>query len=243
MCLIAIGLHASRDYPVVVAANRDERHARPTAAAQWWEHPRILGGRDLSAGGTWLAVDPVGRFAAVTNYHDSRIVEPERSRGELVTRFLGGRVPATDFVADLDRDLDRYAGFNLLLHDGDNLCYVSNRTVAAQLGAGVHAFSNSHPAVDWPKVRRVREALSRALAVGPHLDGLLTMLAEPAGIAAREGNPRHALFVRGDAFGTRSSTVLLVRHDGHIDFGERRYAADGSITGETRYEFERSVTS
>ena len=54
MCLIAFALGQHPDYPLVVAANRDEFHQRPTAAMDWWPEPNILAGRDLQAGGTWL---------------------------------------------------------------------------------------------------------------------------------------------------------------------------------------------
>lgn len=241
MCLIAVGYNASREFPLVVAANRDERHARPTAAAQWWSHPHLLAGRDLAAGGTWLGVDRAGRFAAVTNFHEVAAPAPKRSRGELVTRFLAAPVEAAAFAADLVPDLDEYAGFNLLVYDGQALYYVSNRAPGAKLAHGVHAFSNARPGVDWPKTRRARRALVQALETGPDVDALLDVLAERAGERMRNPNPRHTLFVRGEHFGTRSSTVLLVRRDGRLLFAERRYGADASVTGESRYELERAA--
>ena len=87
---------------MVFAANRDEHHARPTAAANWWvESPHILGGRDLLAGGTWLAVDQLGRLAAVTNVPSHRGATYTKSRGHLVTDYLAGEVPAQEFISSL----------------------------------------------------------------------------------------------------------------------------------------------
>src|SRR5262245_51229901 len=98
MCLIVVGLDAAARYPFVVAANRDEQHARPTQSAAWWPQ-RVLGGRDLAAGGTWLAVDARGRFAAVTNIRDAQRPVGLRSRGSLVAEFLLGREPAASYAA------------------------------------------------------------------------------------------------------------------------------------------------
>ena len=68
MCLIYVAWRCHSRYHLVVAANRDEYHARPAAPAHWWDDtPGLLGGRDLTAGGTWLGVDSTGRFAALTN--------------------------------------------------------------------------------------------------------------------------------------------------------------------------------
>ena len=81
MCLIVVALGQSARYPFVVAANRDERHSRPTQAAAWWpDPPNVLGGRDLQAGGSWLAVDRRGRMAAVTNVRDPPPEPAARSR-------------------------------------------------------------------------------------------------------------------------------------------------------------------
>ncbi|NNK38667.1 MAG: hypothetical protein HKP03_09315, partial [Xanthomonadales bacterium] len=69
MCLILFAWRAHPRYPLVVAANRDEFHDRPTAAADFWaDEPGLLAGTDLQAGGTWLGITRAGRFAAITNY-------------------------------------------------------------------------------------------------------------------------------------------------------------------------------
>ena len=85
MCLIALACHAVPGFPLVLLANRDEQYARPSAPVDWWDdQPGILGGRDLQAGGGWLAIHRDGRLAAVTNVRDGRRYAGRRSRGELV---------------------------------------------------------------------------------------------------------------------------------------------------------------
>jgi uncharacterized protein with NRDE domain len=239
MCLIALGLEASREYSFVLAANRDERHARPTAAAEWWpDRPSILGGRDLVAGGSWLAVDRRARVAAVTNFFEAGAAPGSESRGQLVTRFLHEGTKAHEFSARLEPALERYGGFNLLLFDGRRLHYTSNRAAARELGAGIHAFGNADPGADWPKIRRARAGLAEGLASGAPAETLFDLLAERSPGTAGTDAHRRSLFIRGNEFGTRCSTVLLVRRDGTAMFVERRFDRAGDADGESRYEFE-----
>src|SRR5688572_17852905 len=118
MCLIAVGLRAAPRYPLIVAANRDEQHARPTASASWWaESPRVLGGRDLQARGTWLALDRTGRFAAVTNIREANRPIGLRSRGALVADFLASRGSAADYAAQAVDEGAAFGPFNLFVYD------------------------------------------------------------------------------------------------------------------------------
>ena len=105
MCLIVVGWQAHKDYPLIVAANRDEFHARPAAPAAFWrDQPGILAGRDLEAMGTWMGVSRSGRFAAVTNYRGAREPSAEESRGVLVSRFLAATTSAAAYMAELEMD-------------------------------------------------------------------------------------------------------------------------------------------
>ena len=103
MCLILFANRTHPEYPLVIAANRDEAYARPTAPAAFWEDdPRICGGRDLEQGGTWLGVTRTGAFAAVTNFRSSIGAKNNtRSRGELVANYLRGRAGPADYVAQV----------------------------------------------------------------------------------------------------------------------------------------------
>src|SRR5688572_5017034 len=140
MCLILVGWKTSEANPLVVAANRDEFHARPAAAAAFWkDRPGILAGRDLEAHGTWMGVSRGGKFAAVTNYRGAREARAAQSRGALVTRFLeNGQTPA-QYVAAVGKNLNDYSGFNLLVSDADELWWISNRGGEPQrLEAGIY---------------------------------------------------------------------------------------------------------
>src|SRR5271169_2226818 len=128
MCLILVAWRKHAAFPLVVAANRDELHARPAARAAFWkDHPAILAGRDLEAGGTWMGVTRSGRFAAVTNYRGGRDANAVGSRGALVTNFLLQSKSPESYISELSKKKDSYSGFNLLAADGDELWWLSNR--------------------------------------------------------------------------------------------------------------------
>lgn len=238
MCLIAVGFGASHEYALVLVANRDERHARPTAPAHWWQPERVLAGRDLVAGGTWLAVASTGRVGALTNIHESERPPALRSRGELVATFVQGSASAAEHSAKLRPVLDRYGAFNLLLYDGEELRYVSNRAPPTALAYGIHVFSNGEATVDWPKIGRARAGIEEWLSRARKAEALLGLLGERAPWHAAPAYYRESLFVEGSQYGTRCSTVLTIGQNGAVVFIERRFDADGRTTGEDRYDFE-----
>src|SRR5881392_2000516 len=101
MCLIVVGWQ-TREHRLIVAANRDEFHARPAAPAAFWsDQPSILAGRDLQAMGTWMGVARSGRFAAVTNYRGAREPSAPHSRGSLVVEFLKGLQSPSGYIEGL----------------------------------------------------------------------------------------------------------------------------------------------
>lgn len=240
MCIIAIAYRASARYPLIVAANRDESHTRPTADAAWWpDHPDLLGGRDLEAGGTWLAVDRSGRLAAVTNLRDSgRPPAPGAlSRGRLVSDFLTGSESAAAFLAGVESQAAAYGPFNLLLYDGRDLHYASNRALSRTLGAGVYAFSNAFPEEQWPKVVRAREGLLALLDMREPTEKLFALLAEEGPEIDGDDRRRASLFQRDPSWGTRCSTVVLADRSGRWVFVERRFDSQGRSSGEDSYAF------
>jgi uncharacterized protein with NRDE domain len=237
MCLVVVALEVSERYPLIFCANRDERHARPTAPAAWWrEDSRVLGGRDLVAGGSWLAVDRAGRLAAVTNLRALDATAAPRSRGELVAAFVTDTISLDTYSAALERTSADYGPFSLLLLDGADLRYVSNRAPGARLGPGVHSLSNAAYGVDWPKVRSARAGVQALLGVAEPVDALLALLAE-RGAAPSDEHFRTAHFIAGTTYGTRSSTVVLVDRDRTATFVERSFDGDGRVTGEVRETF------
>jgi uncharacterized protein with NRDE domain len=238
MCLIVVALAQSARYPLVVAANRDEQHARPAHAAAWWpEPPSVLGGRDLQAGGTWLAVDRRGRLAAVTNVRDPPPEPASRSRGALVAEYLGGDDAALVYAASAARDGARFGAFNLLLFDGTELHYSSNRAPTARFGAGVHAFSNAPRDVEWPKIASARSGVTRLLEHEAVIEPLFELLAQRGAAGPPDQRYRAAHFIVGPIYGTRCSTVVLRDDAGNVTFVERTFDAEGARTGEVRETF------
>jgi uncharacterized protein with NRDE domain len=221
MCLIVLAWRAHPDFPLVVAANRDEFHARPAdPAAFWTDQPGILAGRDLEARGTWMGVARGGRFAAVTNYRGARESRAIESRGALVSRFLQESSSSGDFLQNINGS--QYSGFNLLADDGEELWWMSNRDGAPRrLEPGVYGLGNL--LLDSPEVEPAKERFRAAIDPAPAIEPLFSVLA-----AAKILNPE---------YGTRCSTVLLRASDGAIRYAERTFDAAG-VDGETRqFEF------
>jgi uncharacterized protein with NRDE domain len=257
MCLLVMAWRAHPHYRLIVAANRDEFHARPTAPmAVWNDAPGILAGRDLSAQGTWLAVDRQRRFGIITNFREVQARRPAApSRGGLIPAWLRQAVAPATFLAQLEPESQRYAGFNLLLNDADSLHYASNRApkFSRALQPGVYGLSNLLLDTPWPKLTRVRGEFEQWLAeqsavanTSPAAAGerLFAMLADrtrslpdaPAG--ARPLPPEwvevlSSPFVVHPLFGTRCSTLAMIGYDGSLYIQERRFAADGEIVGQS----------
>ena len=254
-------------YRLIVAANRDEFHARPTAPMGVWnDAPHILAGRDLSAQGTWLAVDRERRFGVVTNFRDVQPRRPDApSRGGLSPQWLAHRSSPEMFLGQLEPDAQRYAGFNLLLNDADSLWYASNRApqYSRALGRGIHGLSNLLLDTPWPKLTRVRakftawlteqNAARAARNTAPSreaIEPLFAMLADRTRTVsdtpenARPLTPEwveilSSPFVLHPLFGTRCSTLVMIGHDGSLCVQERRFDASGALTGESGWTLRR----
>jgi len=243
MCLILFAYRTHPRYRLVLAANRDEFHARPTAPMAFWDDaPAVLAGRDLAAGGTWFGVDRQGRFAAVTNYRDPQQVKPDApSRGALVSDYLTGAESAWDYLQRLAPHGGEYNGFNLLVGDAAGLFYYSNRgTAPMALKPGVYGLSNHLLNTPWPKVEHGRHGLAALLTteVEPTLDDLLTLLTDrtPAadqdlpntGVSFDWEKLLSPLFIESPTYGSRSSTIFFMESDGTCRIAEKTWA-DGTL--------------
>lgn len=223
MCLIVLAWRAHPEYPLIVAANRDEFHARPAAGAAFWaDRPRILAGRDLQAMGTWMGVSRGGKFGAVTNYRGAREPSAAESRGDLVARYLdNGQTPAA-YVAEVAGRASAYSGFNLLAADGGELWWCSNRDAAPRrLEPGIYGLGNL--LLDSEDVAGSKARFAREIASPVAVETLFQALA-PARIVAPE-------------YGTRCSTVLLAGRDGRLRYAERAFDAAGAEGETLRFEF------
>jgi uncharacterized protein with NRDE domain len=260
MCLLVMAWHAHPHYRLIVAANRDEFHARPTAPlAVWRDAPDLLAGRDLSAQGTWLAVDRSRRFGIITNFRDVQARRPEApSRGGLIPDWLAHAAPAAAFLGQVEPRAQSYAGFNLLLSDADSLWYASNRAprFSAALAPGIYGLSNLLLDTPWPKLTRVRAqfaqwlqtvAAANAPAPAAATEQLFAMLADrtrslpEASAGARPLPPEwvevlSSPFVVHPVFGTRCSTLVLIGYDGSLCIQERRFGPDGVVTGQSGWQ-------
>lgn len=242
MCLIALSWKTHSPYRLVVAANRDEDLSRPTRASRFWEEiPGVLAGKDLLSGGTWMAVSTRGRFAAVTNFREDLVRRSDApSRGVLVLDFVRGGTPPADYASAIS--VDRYAGFGLFVGDASDLSYVSNRLDGVKsLSPGVYGLSNSLLDDPWPKVIKAKRELDEILR-GTKSDklasALLSMLSDRSAPPEDDGAlDRTPMFIKGDSYGTRSSTVLLVRDDGETIFAERTFDASGRANGTQTFRF------
>lgn len=244
MCLAVLALDAHPRYAVVLAANRDEYHARAALPAAWWpELPPILAGRDRVAGGTWLGVDRRGRFAFVTNVREPGRHDPAAStRGSLVPRVLRDQAPVHDAVLEAVRDGARMNGFNLLAGEGTAATWGSNRVeAAAALAPGVHGVSNAALDTPWPKLVRTKRRLADWCGAGEHdLEPLFAMLRDDApapdaelprtGVALEWERLLSSPFIRAAHYGTRCSTVMVLARDGGARLVERSFDPAGAIT-------------
>ena len=221
MCLILVAWRKHAQFSLVVAANRDEFHARPAAAAGFWkDHLDVLAGRDLEAKGTWMGVSRSGRFAAVTNYRGGRDPNAAESRGALVTRFLLNGLSPEKYVSSLNPA--SYSGFNLLVADHGELWWLSNRDGGSRrLEPGFYALGNL--LLDTAEVLEVK---SRFIDTAVAIEPLFTLLSTAK--------------IVNDSYGTRCSTVLLAGSDGRTQFAERPFDPSGADGTTARYEFRRS---
>lgn len=248
MCLLVFAWQTAAARPLVLAGNRDEFHDRPAAPAGWWDG-RIVGGRDLRAGGTWLAAARDGRFGVVTNYREP-LAEGRgpRSRGELVSAYLEGDAGPAEWAREVAARGDDYAGFNLLLGAPDELVYLSNRGRGPEtLEPGVYGLSNHLLDTPWPKLERTRTRFASLLEAGAATGPLLEMLGDRAPAAEDElpdtGLPPEwerllsSPFITDARYGTRCSTVLRLARDTGMELTELSFDPAGKPVEERRFEF------
>ena len=252
MCLIAFAWRCHPQFPLVVAANRDEYHERSTAPAAFWpDSLRILAGRDLLGGGTWLGISRGGRFAALTNLPPGRDEwRGGPSRGLLVSGFLSGTDAARTYLTEVAGRAGEYNGFCLVVNDGAEMGYYCTGGAGPSiLAPGIYGLGNAPLDAPWPKVSRLKsglaEVLSRAQWGRADLMALLgDRTPPPAGDSPHSGEgdarPERVLapvFIAGAHYGTRSSTVLRVDAGGRADFTEQSFGPGGGMGVQAHFSF------
>jgi uncharacterized protein with NRDE domain len=256
MCLILLSFLNSRQYPLVVAANRDEAYQRPAATAAFWpDHPDVYGGRDLELGGAWMGITRQGRFAAVTNFRDGapKGMAP-RSRGELVGAYLTNDEAPRSYLEQVAARKSEYAGFGTLAGNLDALWFFSNYGTSVEAVApGVHGLSNHLLDTPWPKVANGKRELA-AIIDGSNLtpEPLFEMLADrkitrpedlpDTGVGRyREKQLGPKFIAVDDRYGTRASTVIIVDREHNVTYSERSFGGHGKFLGEVTRRFQLKV--
>jgi len=254
MCLAIVALDAHPCFALIVAANRDEYHARPTEAVHWWmaeDGAEILAGRDLEAGGTWLGVTRSGRWAFVTNVRQGAKRDLQApSRGLLVPRVLrDSRDPHAALVA-ATADAQHYNGFNLMAGEIAAASWGSNRAPerGSRLSSGIHGLSNAQLDTPWPKLVRTKSGVAAWTEAGREdIDALLALLADrgrarddelpSTGVSREWERVLSAPFIAGESYGTRSSTVLTISRDGEARLVEQSFDVCGEPSGRVEHTF------
>jgi len=250
MCVLFCSWQQSPEIPLVLLANRDEFHPRPTQVARWWEtSPPILAGLDETAGGTWLGVTHTGRFAAITNIRDPADQNSRApSRGRLLRDFLLSAESPADWLEQQTNS--EHNGYNLLCGDRQSLFWHSNRAdgVPKQLGAGLYGLSNAELDTPWPKIVAGKQATANLLKQDWTDEQALALLNQrevdpdaelpDTGVGPQLEQLLAPIFICSPGYGTRASTVVRMQSDGQCHFTERSYAPDGGILDTRRETFQ-----
>ena len=249
MCIISLAWQAHPHWQLVAIGNRDEMHVRPAEPlGRWPEHPHLLAGRDIRAGGTWLGISEQGRFAAVTNLADHGPPDSSRaSRGDLLKDFLSG----AGRYADLEgADFPAFNPFNLVTIAQGEARLHCNRPgpISVPLEPGIHGLTNGPLDRPWPKAGQLDAALADWLQSGSKdpdllLDALANRTTYPRAAATVPGPPTplepasSGIFIPNPVYGTRCSTIVMIDRAGNGSILERRYGAASAVTGEDRLAF------
>lgn len=242
MCLVAFAWQVDPHFPIVLAANRDEFFAREAQAAHFWkDHPDVFGGRDLSAGGTWLALHAAGKISLITNYRAPGAISPQ-SRGQLVLRALYWDQTPTNLFQD-------YGYFNLIEGTLQTMRYYNHPTNRFQvLRPGIYTLSNAELNTPWPKSVWLESRFKELIELGvrspePFLE--LMNYREPiddtqlpdTGVGLEWERLLAPVFVQSAHYGTRASTFVRIDKGGNVLFHEQSWDQHGSPAKTVREQF------
>lgn len=255
MCLLAFDWQPQTLTPLRLIGNRDEFHARPTQPLHCWNDTPILGGRDLQAGGSWLAVNRYsGRVATLTNVRDPHLVTPAAapSRGELIREALTCS-NLEDWLEQLRHDAHRYAGFNLLIATSDTLWHMHRereKITLERVSKGIHVLSNADLDTPWPKALNLQAAMQAdrqipqahwpqvALKAIQHSQEAPLEDVPDTGIEPALEKKLSAAFIVGEDYGTRATTWLTCHQGGSISITEQSFGPMAAPMGEVTLTLE-----
>lgn len=258
MCLLFFAIDCHSDYPLIVAANRDEYYDRPTHNLHIWKDaPYLIAGKDLHKGGTWFGVTKTGRWAAVTNYREPDQTAEARSRGDLVRNYLASNSSPSAYIDEIKSHALDYNGFNLVIGHLPQAFYFSNRHPEVKaLSRGVYGLSNDVLDTPWPKVEHGKKGLAQLLRFeNLSTDSLFSLLADrttapdntlpSTGVSIEMERLLSPGFINGEVYGTRSSTALLINRNNRLKLEERSYygAPDQSPDAYSSIAFEIEIST
>lgn len=255
MCLAVFALNTQPDWPVIIAANRDEFHARATLPMQPWpETPALLAGRDLQAGGTWLGVNASGRIALLTNVRNPAEFNPRAwTRGELVQNYLCADDNAQNYLSKLHSRAAQYNGFNLVLIDNNlEAWHASNcqQPFSGPIEPGLCGISNALLDTDWPKTQRTKQSLGDYLskAANPDPDKLVEIMLDTTpvddallpetGVGLSKERLLSTPFIVSPDYGTRCTTLVLQHRSGLCWVQEDSYDQSGERIHRVRWHLQ-----
>ncbi|WP_414830725.1 NRDE family protein [Alteromonas sp. H39] len=251
MCILFVAINQHADYPLVIAANRDEFHRRPTAPSSFWaSYPDLLAGQDLEANGTWMGVTRNGNIAALTNIRNQEQKSDARTRGELVVNALTQQDQSA-FSQTLRTSRNQYNGYNLLYGHLTALTVYNNaQDRFFPLSDGIHGLSNADIQTPWPKVTRGMQSLTSYISSTRQLqqDALFTLLRDDekaedhllpeTGIGYEWEKLLSSIFIQSPEYGTRTSTLLLMDNQQQCHWQERTFSPQGTLTDIRKFSFQ-----
>lgn len=244
MCLILFAYKSHPEYPLIIAANRDEYYHRPTQNVHWWpDFPDLLAGKDLHSGGTWMGISRQGRFAAVTNIREGGPSSGDYlSRGQITLKYLTNQITDQEFHQFLYNSRENFRGYNLLFGSMQKLQHFSNRTrTISELKPGIYGLSNAALNSPWPKVEKGKAKLNQLLsAMSVKHEDLFQILADKSiaadkylpdtGISLERERQLSSICICGADYGTRSSSTLTIDRDNNIILHEKERAPEQGPT-------------
>lgn len=238
MCLISIAYQCHPKYKLILLANRDEFYQRPTKEAHWWDEDNtVFGGKDLQAGGSWLAVSKNGKIGAITNFRNpSRIIKNKISRGQILGNYMLSDTSEKKYIDEISSLAESYEGYNLLFGNQDYLYHYSNiNQKVTTISPGVHALSNHLLNTPWPKVEKAKKVMTELIEMGNTLnvETAFTLFSDKqiapddqlpdTGIGLSYERYLSSIFIDIPQYGTRATTLLLIDNENQVYFEEREY--------------------
>ncbi len=238
MCTLAVAYKVVPEYPLIFLGNRDEFYRRPSQSAALKDG--VISGTDIEKGGTWTGINDKGAFTFITNYRDfSKHVDHPLSRGELTRVFLHSQVSPIDYLNELSMKPHFYDPYNLIVGDMSQLGYYSNiEKKVTVLKPGLYGLSNGLLDDSWPKVNAIKSGLQNIIESGKiqNIEAYFKILEDDrkyqsglpnTGIKPELEFDLSALFIALDGYGTRFETVIIVDHQGLIQYYEKSRSDEG----------------